>query len=284
MPELPEVEVVRRGLDAHVVGTTFGDIEVLHPRAVRGNEVDLAGVLPGLTVTGTDRRGKFMWLNLSDGSALVVHLRMSGQMLVGEPGRADSPHLRIRAQLTGPDGDKELAFLDQRTFGSWQYVPLAVPARGEGRPLPVSIPHIAPDPFEPDFDVVATARRMRTKNSAVKTILLDQSVVSGIGSIYADEAMWAARVKPTRKGKALRQRDAVALLEESKTVMARALEAGGTSFDSLYVNVNGASGYFSRSLNAYGQAGSPCPRCGTPIVRTVVNGRSSYFCPVCQTR
>lgn len=284
MPELPEVEVVRRGLDDHVVGATFGGIEVLHPRAARDNTVDLADVLPGLNVTGTDRRGKYMWLTLSDGSALVVHLRMSGQMLVGAPGLVDSPHLRIRAQLMGPDGVKELAFVDQRTFGSWQYVPLTTPDNGEGRPLPSTIPHIAPDPFEPDFDVIATARKMRTKKSAVKTILLDQSVVSGIGSIYADEAMWAAGVKPTRKGRALRQRDAVALLEESRAVMARALEAGGTSFDSLYVNVNGASGYFSRSLNAYGQAGKPCARCGNTIARTVVNGRSSYYCPVCQTR
>lgn len=283
MPELSEVEVVRRGLDAHVVGSTFGNVDVLHPRAVRGNDVDLAEVLPGLTVTGTDRRGKFMWLTLSDGSALLVHLRMSGQMLVGEPGLVDSPHLRIRAQLMGPGGVKELAFVDQRTFGSWQYVPLTEPDAGEGRPLPAAIPHIAPDPFEPDFDVVATARKIRTKNSAVKTILLDQSVVSGIGSIYADEAMWAAGVKPTRRGRSLRQRDAVALLEESRAVMARALEAGGTSFDSLYVNVNGASGYFSRSLNAYGQAGKPCARCGTPITRTVINGRSSYYCQVCQT-
>lgn len=284
MPELPEVEVVRRGLDTHVVGATFGAIEVLHPRAVRGNDVDLAEVLPGLTITGTDRRGKFLWLTLSDGAALLVHLRMSGQMLVGKPGLVDSPHLRIRAQLSSASGVQELAFVDQRTFGSWQYVSLTVPDSGAGRPVPATIPHIAPDPFEPDFDVVATARAMRKKNVAAKTLLLDQSVVSGIGSIYADEAMWAAGVKPTRKGKAMRQRDAVAVLEESRAVMARALEAGGTSFDSLYVNVNGASGYFSRSLNAYGQAGKSCVRCGTPIERTVVNGRSSYYCPVCQTR
>ncbi|WKD57428.1 Formamidopyrimidine-DNA glycosylase 1 [Corynebacterium capitovis DSM 44611] len=271
MPELPEVEVVRRGLHEHLVGRTFDAVDILHPRAVRTNTVSLSEVLPGLTITGTGRRGKFMWLTLSNEAALVVHLRMSGQMLVGAPGVVQSPHLRIRALL----GDVELDFVDQRTFGSWQYAPLI-------DALPAPVAHIAPDPFEPSFDPVAVARRIRRKNSAVKTVLLDQTVVSGIGSIYADEAMWAAGVKPTRKARALRQRDAVALLSEARSVMARALEQGGTSFDSLYVNVNGASGYFSRSLHAYGQAGEPCARCSTPIEKTVVNGRSSYYCPKCQ--
>lgn len=280
MPELPEVEVVRRGLEDHVVGYTFTSVDVLHPRAARGNDVDLAEVLPGLTVTGTGRRGKFMWLVLSDGHALLVHLRMSGQMIVGKPGMANSRHLRIRSVLERDGEEIELAFIDQRIFGSWQWVPMTF---DRDLTVPANIPHIAPDPFEQSFDVVEVARTMRRKNVAVKTILLDQSVVSGIGSIYADEAMWAVGVKPTRKGKALRQRDAVALLEESREVMARALEAGGTSFDALYVNVDGASGYFARSLNAYGREDEPCPRCGAPIHRTTVNQRSSYYCPECQT-
>lgn len=279
MPELPEVEVVRRGLEDHVVGYTFRSVEVLHPRAVLGNDADLTEVLPGLTVTGTGRRGKFMWLELSDGNALLVHLRMSGQMIVGKPGMANSRHLRIRSVLERDGEEIELAFIDQRIFGSWQWVPMTF---DRDLTVPANIPHIAPDPFEQSFDVVEVARTMRRKNVAVKTILLDQSVVSGIGSIYADEAMWAVGVKPTRKGKALRQRDAVALLEESREVMARALEAGGTSFDALYVNVDGASGYFARSLNAYGREDEPCLRCGTPIHRTTVNQRSSYYCPDCQ--
>ena len=271
MPELPEVEVVRRGLDAQLVGRTFGQIEVRHPRAVRGNDEDLASLLPGLTVTGTGRRGKFMWLELSDGAALVVHLRMSGQMLLAEPGRITSPHLRIRARL----GEIELSFVDQRTFGLWQYAPLV-----DG--FPATISHIAPDPFERAFDAQEVARAMRRRNSPLKSVLLNQEVVSGIGSIYADEAMWAARLRPWRNTRTMRQRDAVRVLEEAREVMARSLEQGGTSFDSLYVNVNGASGAFSRSLNAYGQAGTPCARCGTGIERTVVGGRSSYFCPACQ--
>lgn len=272
MPELPEVEVVRRGLDRHLTGRTFDSVEVFHPRAVRGNSVDLAEVLPGLTVTGTGRRGKFMWLLLDDSAALMVHLRMSGQMLIGPAGSVDSPHLRIRAQL----GEVELCFVDQRTFGSWQYVVL------DAHGVPVTIDHIALDPFEDEFNVVEAARAIRRKNSAVKTVLLDQGVVSGIGSIYADEALWAAGIKPTRRARSLRQRDAVRLVEESRAVMTQALEQGGTSFDSLYVNVNGSSGYFARSLNAYGRAGLPCRRCGEALLKVVVNGRSSCYCPGCQ--
>ncbi|PAT03528.1 DNA-formamidopyrimidine glycosylase [Corynebacterium sp. NML 150383] len=282
MPELPEVEVVRRGLDRHVVGRTFTAVAVLHPRAVRGNTHDLAAVLPGTTITGTGRRGKFMWFTLDCADALVIHLRMSGQMLVGAPGSVDSPHLRIRALLGGSGRDSavageplELDFVDQRTFGLWQYAPFS----GD---VPEPVAHIAPDPFEDDFDAVATARLIRTKRSAIKTVLLNQEVVSGIGSIYADEAMWAAGVRPSKSARSLRQRDTIALLDHARDVMARALEQGGTSFDSLYVNVNGASGYFSRSLNAYGQAGAPCARCGTPIERMVVGGRSSFYCPQCQ--
>lgn len=271
MPELPEVEVVRRGVNQHIVGRTFERFEVLHPRAARGNSVDLEEVLPGLTVVGTGRRGKYMWLELDDGAAVLVHLRMSGQMIVGKPYANLSPHLRIRALM----GDVELGFVDQRTFGYWQYTQLI-----DGIPAPAT--HIAPDPFEEAFDLRETARAMRRKNSKLKTVLLNQEVVSGIGSIYADEAMWAARLKPWRTARTMRQRDAEAVLEASRDVMARSLEQGGTSFDSLYVNVNGTSGYFSRSLNAYGQAGKPCARCGTPIDRVVVNGRSSFYCPMCQ--
>lgn len=279
MPELPEVEVVRRGLEDHAVGRTFGAVEVLHPRAARGNAEDLGEVLPGLKVTGTDRRGKFLWLTLSDGAALVVHLRMSGQMRVGTPGAVTSPHARIRASLS----ELELTFVDQRTFGSWQYVPLVTdPFAPSGRRIPATVTHVAPDPFEEGFDAVQVARALRRRKSAVKTVLLDQGLVSGIGSIYADEAMWAAGVKPTRRAASLRQRDAVRLVEESREVMASALEQGGTSFDSLYVNVNGASGYFSRSLNAYGRAGQPCHACGTLMRRVVVGGRSSHYCPACQ--
>lgn len=276
MPELPEVEVVRRGLDQLAVGRTFGAVEVLHPRAVRGNTVDLTQVLPGLSISGTGRRGKFLWLLLNNGRALLTHLRMSGQMLVGAPGVTQSPHVRIRAELLAPGQEPlELAFVDQRTFGFWQYAELV-----EGIPRPAL--HVAPDPFDPAFDLREAARHVRRKNSPVKSVLLNQEVVSGIGSIYADEAMWAARIKPWRTARTMRQRDAEAVLAASREVMAQSLARGGTSFDALYVNVNGESGNFMQSLHAYGRAGELCARCGTPIERVMVGQRSSFFCPSCQ--
>lgn len=285
MPELPEVEVVRSGLARHILGAQFEITEVLHPRANRGQEGDLAALLDGAVITAASRRGKYLWLNLGNGrthghvdSALFVHLGMSGQMLVGEPGTVVSPHLRIRSELTSAAGQPlELAFVDQRTFGRW----LHTDTDAAGVPEPVA--HIALDPLDPEFDLADTARRIRAKRSEIKRVLLDQTVVSGIGNIYADETLWAAGVKPTRRASSLRQRDAINLLTEAKSVMERALAAGGTSFDALYVNVEGDSGYFSRSLNVYGQEGEPCPRCGTQIKRVTWTNRSTHFCPVCQT-
>ena len=267
MPELPEVEVVRRGLEAHVLDGVFEDVEVLHPRANRGQDVPLADLLVGARITAVRRRGKYLWLDLGE-DALYVHLGMSGQMLIGP---TSSPHVRIRARVSGRD----LNFVDQRTFGRWLYTPQVA-----GVPVPVA--HIARDPLEADFDRVATARLIRRKRSAIKAVLLNQEVVSGIGNIYADEALWQAGIAPTRRASSLLQREAVALLDAAEDVMRRALAEGGTSFDSLYVNVNGESGYFSRSLNAYGREGEPCRRCETPLRRIVVGGRSSHHCPECQ--
>ncbi|AKE39454.1 bifunctional DNA-formamidopyrimidine glycosylase/DNA-(apurinic or apyrimidinic site) lyase [Corynebacterium camporealensis] len=271
MPELPEVEVVRRGVDKHLRGRTFESVDVRHPRANRGQEAPLDQLLRGRTIAKVARRGKFMWLEFADEDltdpgrdVLFVHLGMSGQMRVGEQ---NSKHVRIVATF---DDGTEVSFIDQRTFGYWLLAPW------------LKIAHIAVDPLESGFDLVATARALRRKKTAVKTALLDQTVVSGVGNIYADESLWAAQIKPTKRASTLLQRDAVALLEAAAAVMERALEVGGTSFDELYVNVNGESGYFARSLNAYGQAGQPCPRCGTEIERIVLGGRSTHYCPHCQ--
>ncbi|WP_312976159.1 bifunctional DNA-formamidopyrimidine glycosylase/DNA-(apurinic or apyrimidinic site) lyase [Corynebacterium sp.] len=276
MPELPEVEVVRRGLAEHILGAEFEHTEVLHPRAVRGQDGGAAAVVAGLSgarVGGVCRRGKYLWLDLAGRGNLLVHLGMSGQMLLGEPGQVVSPHVRIRSRLmTAREEPLELTFVDQRTFGRWELT-AADP-----------VPHIALDPMDPAFDPVETARSVRRRRSEIKRVLLDQTVVSGIGNIYADEALWAAGVHPRKRASAMRQQDVLRVLDAARQVMARALEAGGTSFDELYVNVNGASGYFSRSLNAYGRTGEPCHRCGTPLQRLVIGGRSSHFCPRCQRK
>ncbi|WP_409434571.1 DNA-formamidopyrimidine glycosylase [Mycobacterium sp. SMC-14] len=280
MPELPEVEVVRRGLNEHLVGRTITGVRVHHPRAVRRHDAgpaDLTGRLLGAKVTGTDRRGKYLWLLLSGAAAdeaLVVHLGMSGQMLLGE--LPDARHLRIAALLD--DGTK-VSFVDQRTFGGWQLTDLVVV---DGSALPVPVAHIARDPLDPRFDTESVVEVLRRKHSEIKRQLLDQTVVSGIGNIYADEALWRAGVRGTRMADRLSRPQLRALLGAAAAVMNDALAAGGTSFDSLYVNVNGESGYFSRSLDAYGREDEPCRRCGTPIRREKFMNRSSYFCPKCQ--
>jgi formamidopyrimidine-DNA glycosylase len=279
MPELPEVEVVRRGLQAHVAGKSIAAVQVHHPRAVRRYEAgaaDLTARLLGARITGTDRRGKYMWLNLDDATALVVHLGMSGQMLLGPIPNTD--HLRIAAVL---DDGTTLSFVDQRTFGGWQLADLV---SVDGNLLPVPVAHIARDPLDPRFDRNAVVDVLRHKHSEIKRQLLDQTVVSGIGNIYADEALWRAGVNGARIAAKLTRRQLGEVLEAAAEVMREALDQGGTSFDSLYVNVNGQSGYFERSLNVYGRADRNCRRCGAVVRREKFMNRSSFYCPVCQPR
>jgi formamidopyrimidine-DNA glycosylase len=280
MPELPEVEVVRRGLQAHVVGRTITAVRVHHPRAVRRHEAgpaDLTARLLDARITGTDRRGKYLWLTLDDGDfALVVHLGMSGQMLLGTVPNAG--HLRIAAVL---DDGTTLSFVDQRTFGGWQLADLV---NVDGSVVPVPVAHLARDPLDSRFDLDAVVNVLRRKHSEIKRQLLDQTVVSGIGNIYADEALWRAKVNGARIADTLTRPKLTAVLQAAAEVMGDALAQGGTSFDSLYVNVNGQSGYFDRSLNVYGREGKPCRRCGAVIRREKFMNRSSYYCPRDQPR
>ncbi len=320
MPELPEVETVRAGIERHVVGRTVATALVLNPRAVRR---DLAGpdgfaaAMTGRTFLRAERRGKYLWFALDDRGddppspphppteALLAHLGMSGQLLVGDPGRPLSPH--VRARFTFTDGGPDLRFTDQRTFGHLMLVPFAVAhtspwpvgpvitgptghddhaeaaaAAAPARLVPGPIAHIAPDPLEAAFDPDDFTARLRRKKTQVKRALLDQSLVSGIGNIYADEALWRARLHWARPTDTLKKAEVSRLLEAVREVLTEALRAGGTSFDALYVNVNGESGYFDRSLNAYGREGEPCARCGTVIRRDAFMNRSSYSCPRCQ--
>lgn len=281
MPELAEVEVIRRGLQRLVVGRVMSGVEVHHPRAIRRHlpgPLDFTGRLIGAEVLAARRRGKFLWLPLDDGAALLAHLGMSGQLLVEPPDAPAEPHLRVRIGFA--DLGPQLRFVDQRTFGGlWLASPDEV---RDG--LPLSIAHIALDPLDPDFDDDAFTVKLRARRTGVKRALLDQTLVSGIGNIYADEALWRARLHWSRPTRTLSRPAVAALLAGAREVLTAALVAGGTSFDALYVDTDGRGGYFERSLAVYGRGGQPCVRCGTPIRRDPFMNRSSFWCPRCQPR
>jgi formamidopyrimidine-DNA glycosylase len=303
VPELPEVEVVRRGLARWVSGRRIADVEVRHPRAVRRHgpgAADFAARLRGRTLGEAARRGKYLWIPLDNPAgeagtdaaadpvdeALVAHLGMSGQLLVRPPDAPDETHLRVRLRFADdpppPDpaaAGYELRFVDQRTFGGLALVEM-VGLGEDAVPLPVA--HIARDPLDPRFDDDLFAAAVRRRRTGLKRALLDQSLVSGVGNIYADEALWRARLHYDRATDTMRRPQVDAVLGAARAVMLEALAVGGTSFDALYVDVNGQSGYFERSLDAYGRVGEPCRRCGTLIVREPFMNRSSYRCPHCQ--
>lgn len=315
MPELPEVEVVRRGLVSWVRGRTITAVEVVDPRSVRRHTLgpeDFAGNLEGARVLDVVRRGKFLWLPLADTPAtdsgdgpaapfvptvaLMAHLGMSGQLLMQDSSVSDEKHLKVRLHLSPADGmPQQLRFVDQRIFGGLFLTSLIPTADGgpgglAEAPLPLiaeEASHIARDPLDPYFSFDEFYRRLRTRKTGLKRALLDQGLVSGIGNIYADESLWKARLHFARPTDTLRRAEAKCVLDAAREVMTDALAAGGTSFDSLYVNVNGASGYFDRSLNAYGREGQECKRCAAAGLVSVMKrdqftNRSSYSCPVCQ--
>ena len=284
MPELPEVETVRRGLERFVVGRRVRRVEVRTARSVRrhpGGPADFADRLAGRRVVEVSRRGKYLWLVLDDEATVVAHLGMSGQLVLPDPTAPPSPHLRVLVEFT--DGARPLHFVDQRTFGGLLVDDLTPPGTAARR-VPLVLRHIAADPLEQAFDPVAVSRLLRRRRTGVKRALLDQTLVSGIGNIYADEALWRARLHYARATDTLRPTVVRGLLQAVDEVLREAVAAGGTSFDAMYVDVNGQSGWFSRALNAYGQEGRPCPRCGRPIRREPFMNRSSYRCPRCQPR
>jgi formamidopyrimidine-DNA glycosylase len=299
VPELPEVEVVRAGLEPAVTGATISAVEVFEPRSLRRHDPARGAFidqLEGQRMSAAVRRGKFLWIPLAPQTepratrALVAHLGMSGQVLLREPGSSADPQLRIRLHIEHPEhGELWINFADQRIFGSMA-VDALIPTRdglpaghGSASPLvPSQVAHIARDPLDPGFSDAAFLAALRRKSTGIKRALLDQTLVSGVGNIYADEALWAARIHYAQPSSALSPARSKVLLREVRLVLAKALAEGGTSFDAQYVNVNGDSGYFSHSLNAYGQQGKTCPRCGATIVREQFMNRSSHLCPRCQ--
>ena len=283
MPELPEVEVVRAGLAPAVTGSIFRSVQVLDTRSLKRHDArrgDFVGLLDGARVVEIKRRGKFLWMPLDSGDALVVHLGMSGQVLLREPQAPDDKHLRVRLITEMADGRAvDVRFVDQRIFGSMAVDQLV---DGIGGLVPAQAAHIAADPLEAVFDDDAFVAALRKRRTGIKRALLDQGLISGIGNIYADESLWRARLHYDRATDAMTATKVRELLGHVRDVLGQALAEGGTSFDAQYVNVNGQAGYFEHSLNAYGRQGEACARCGGTLRRESFMNRGSHFCPICQ--
>lgn len=277
MPELPEVETVRRGLVSLVKGYKITAAHDLHPRALKPESIAPLKSLQGAKILDLNRRGKFLWFVLDRPQVLVAHLGMSGQFLIHQEGHPKAKHVRAKFDLLKQLRKRELVFNDQRTFG-W----VSVEETEDG--VPTSAQHIARDPFDPKFDRDETIKKFAKRNIRVKTALLNQEIMSGVGNIYADETLWRAKIHPEISTADLSKKKIGSLLDFATEVMQEAIEKGGTSFDDLYINVNGESGFFEQSLAAYGRTDEPCPRCGAPIRRIVFGARSSHFCPRCQRK
>ncbi len=313
MPELPEVETVRAGLAPALTNATVTAVDVLDARAFKrhiGGVDDFIATLVGSKILAVVRRGKFLWMPLelpagrSTGHqlALVGHLGMSGQMLLRTPGFTDDKLTRVIIHAISEDGEKvEMRFIDQRLFGSLAIDELV--QTSDGRPggfgngmgvtpagestwwrnlIPASAAHIMRDPLDEDFNEKFVLDMFKKKNSGIKRVLLDQQTLSGIGNIYADEALWRSQLHYDQPASSLTGPKAKELLQHVREILAKAVTEGGTSFDEQYKNVNGESGYFAVSLNAYGMTGFPCKRCGTQIKRENWMNRGSHFCPTCQ--
>jgi formamidopyrimidine-DNA glycosylase len=296
MPELPEVEVVRAGLEPAITGATVTAVRIYDARSLRRHDApaeDFVDRMVGARFETPRRRGKFLWVPVSTGSAtsrvepvetaLVVHLGMSGQVLLREPEAPLDRLTRISLDVTHPlHGRLRVDFVDQRIFGSMAIDSLVESGDVPGDLVPSQVRHIARDPMDPNFDDARFFAKLAARKTGIKRALLDQNLISGIGNIYADEALWASRIHYDQPTATLTRPRAKTLLAEVRLILGKALAEGGTSFDAQYLNVNGESGYFSHSLNAYGQQGLPCPRCGRMIVREQFMNRGSHFCPYCQ--
>jgi formamidopyrimidine-DNA glycosylase len=277
VPELPEVETVRRGLHHLISGYRIVDALDLHPRTLKAESIAPLSTLKGARITGTGRRGKFLWITLDRPFVLVAHLGMSGQFLIAQKDRPAAKHVRAQFALKKSLRSRELIFNDQRTFG-W----LSIEQLTDG--VPSSAAHIALDPFDPNFDYQGTITKFTQRRVRIKTAWLNQEIMSGVGNIYADEALWRAKVHPESLTSDLSRKKITAVIDSATLVMQEAIAQGGTSFDDLYIDVNGESGFFDQSLSAYGREDEPCPRCGAPIKRIVFGARSSHFCPRCQRK
>ena len=266
MPELPEVETIARGLDPQIRGGTVRDIRVLWQRTVDARSLDLQ-LLVGATVGSVGRRGKFVVLRFNDGNTLAVHLRMTGRLTVV---RGAEPLAHERLSVSFRDG-RRLAFADARKFGR---VRLLGP--GEDSLLGVGV-----DALDAALNDDAFGALLLRRKTPIKSFLLDQSKIGGVGNIYANEALFDARVRPTRRAGRLTVEQRNKLLRALRSVLRRAIASRGSSVDD-YVDAEGLPGSFQKLLRVYGRAGLPCRRCRTPIKRVELAQRGTFYCPECQ--
>ena len=277
MPELPEVETVRRGLQRHVVGRRIERVEVGRERSVRRTSRE--AVIAGLTdtvVDAADRRGKYLLLPLDSGDTAMIHLRMSGQVLLAPAGAERPPHTHVVLHL---DDGHEAWFVDPRTFGE---VVVFDPDH-----VDVELPELARlgvDPIAEPFDVAALRRAFGTTSRALKPLLLDQHVVAGIGNIYADEILHRSCLRPDRPASSLDRRRLSTLQRSIVDVLTEAIEAGGSTLgDAQYVDLMGEGGSYQDDHRVYGRGGERCLSCGRGwIRRSVAGGRGTHWCPICQ--
>jgi len=280
MPELPEVETVVRRLRPEMVGRAFAQVRVTWPRTVATGADQLCRTLPGWRVAALERRGKFLLFALAratagravpgDGGepagALLIHLRMTGRLNVEPPGAPAGRFTRVAFDL---DDGRALHFDDVRKFGRVFLVPQAEAVTGM----------LGPEPLAEDFTLAAFRRLLVGRARQLKPLLLDQTFLAGLGNIYADEVLYRARLHPLRRTDTLTPEETRRLHRAIRDTLRKAIEHHGTSFDWAY-----AGGNYQELLNVYDRAGQPCPRCGTPVVRTVVGQRGTYYCPECQAR
>ncbi|RIV22107.1 bifunctional DNA-formamidopyrimidine glycosylase/DNA-(apurinic or apyrimidinic site) lyase [Alicyclobacillaceae bacterium I2511] len=274
MPELPEVESVRRNLETQIVGRTVVRVEVRLPRIVRTppNPEVFAAMLSGVTVTGVGRRGKYL-LIYTDALTLVSHLRMEGQYRLTKAGEEESSHTHVVFYFN----DKtELRYRDVRQFGTMDLV-------YGGMPWPRGLLELGPEPFDSLLEKGGLWHRIHSRRAPLKSVLLDQTTLAGLGNIYVDESLFAAGIHPERPANQVTKVQAQALLSAIREVLTRAIAAGGSSVRT-YVDGYGRHGGFQIQLQVYAREGQSCRVCGVPIEKIRVAGRGTHFCPQCQPR